>query len=490
MDNLMRFEDGRLDQFVSMDKTISESEKYGLIEEFKMRGRNAFSTAFRQVRDHITGETDEYEIPEEEKPVFVKLSEETAQYGYQGKGNYSDPSEVPDRQKPTWLPLIVVVAVMIVFAVAAVFRSFALAAGVFFAGFSFLGFYSFYKGNARGYTHYEGSNSGSSKTAGLMMGLIGLAGLIPLFFSKKYGLQGTVILMAISLFAAVAVAMIWGFIASLGLKSRKYSEEVSANCVGYSRIIDDSSSHSTENRRRQGYYLRTSPIFEYTFRGNTYKGIYDRMIDGLNADVDIGPAVIRIDPDHPEDIYHKSAKVQISGLFTAVICAAVAVLLIAVFKNGDYGSRQRRNVENMMGSFNVFSLMFASDEDREAMMESFANEMGSFTGDSYSAEITDEFIEEAQNLYGTPGEQWYYEKARIARIDEFENHQYNIVFEDDALPQICSAGEHDDIGDEWLVFYTIHYSEYNGETRLRKNVFFQITPEGHTYVGSHGAYEG
>lgn len=486
----MIFEDGRLDQFVSMDKTISTAEKDGLIEEYRQRGRNAFSTALRQVKDHLTGESDDYEIPVEEKPAFVKLSEETAQYGYQGKGNYSDPSEVPDRKKPTWLPLIVIVIIFIVFAAAATFHNIALAAGVFFAGFSFFGFYAFYKGNARGYTHYEGTNSGSSKTSGLMMGLIGLAGLIPLFFSKKYGMQGTLVLMGATLFAAVAVAMIVGFIASLVLKNRKYSEEVSANCVGYSRIIDESSSHRTGSISHHGYYFRTSPIFEYKFRGITYKGIYDRMIDGLDADVDIGPATIRIDPDHPEDIYHKAARVQAGGLFAAVICAAVAVVLVVVFKNGDYGSRQRRSMDSMMGSFNVFSLMLASDEDREAMVESFADEMGSVMGYSYPAEITDEFIDEAQSHNGTPGEQWYYEKARIERIDEYENNQYNIVFEDQALPQLCRGGKHDDIGEYWLVFYTVSYFEYDGENILFKNVFFEITPDGHTYTGTHGAFEG
>lgn len=483
----MRFEEGRLDQFVSLDKSISTIEKENIIQELRDRQRDALHTAITQVKDHITGEADTYEIPEEDKPAFILRSEEAAKHGYQWQADNSDTTEVSNRQKPTWLPLIVFGVVFIAVIIAMIFGKSILAVGAFFAAFAFFGFYSFYKGNARGYTYYGGTTSGSGKTAGLTMGLIGLAGIIPLFFSGKYGTKGTLILMSISLFSAVAISMLAGFILSLGLKDRKYKEEVSANCVGYSRIIETGSHR--RNRAQLTTYLRTSPIFEYTYQGKNYKGIYDRMIDGLSADVDIGPARIFIDPDHPEDIYHKSAKVKISGLFVSVICAAIAVLLVFTFKNGDFSSGDQMAIENNINAFSLFKLAFISDDEREAIIESMADGIGEALKMNYPAELTDEFIGEAQAHFGTYGEEWYYEKVKISTIYEYDN-QYNIEFEDKTLPQLCHGGKPENIGDEWLIFYTIEEYEFEGEKVISKDIFFDLNANEHTYVGTHGAYEG
>ena len=92
--------------------------------------------------------------------------------------------------------------------------------------------------------------------------------------------------------------IIWSISGKFEYKGRKYKEEISANCVGYARIVREESSNSRGHHRR-GLSFMTSPIFEYTYQGKEYRGIYDRMIDGLNADLNMGPVSIRIDPDHP-----------------------------------------------------------------------------------------------------------------------------------------------------------------------------------------------
>ncbi|MBQ1293989.1 MAG: hypothetical protein IIY21_08105, partial [Clostridiales bacterium] len=72
----------------------------------------------------------------------------------------------------------------------------------------------------------------------------------------------------------------------------------------------------------------------------------------------------------------------------------------------------------------------------------------------------------------------------------FDNGEYSIVFEDRSLPQLGKHGDHDDIGDTRIVFYVANEYESNGETKIEKEVFWDLSPAEHTYVGAHGAYEG
>jgi hypothetical protein len=283
--------------------------------------------------------------------------------------------------------------------------------------------------------------------------------------------------------------MLIGFIQSFSLKS-KYREEVTANCIGYSRIID-SGVHGparTHHHRNRGFIIRTSPVFEYTYKGRDYKGIYDRMIDGLNADVDIGTATISIDPKHPEDIYHKSVSVQVKGLFVSAICTALAAMLIAIFISKGYASGERVPDVNMNG-MTVFSLVFGSDKQRENILESFSEELLDNYGYKIPYEITDELVEQAASQRGHAGDVWYYEIAPIKRITEYGEGDYNIEFEDPTFPQLGKSGKHDDLGDSRMVFYTVYTYEYEGVSYYTRDIFLDLSPDEHTYVGSHGAYE-
>ena len=257
----MRFEDGRIDQFVSDKKLISTAERDELFTQYRRRGRDFIPVAVQQVKNSYSGSDTGFEDLTEEQAEFIRRAGDLAENGYQ------DDPDAP-KKKLSWFPLIVVIATFAVVIVGSISGGVAFALGGFFLGFSILGFYSAKSGNARGFTFYGGTSSGSSKTAGIAIGIIGIAGAIPMFLSGVIGMTGAFILMGAILFAVVAILMLAGFIKSFTAKN-KYSEEIAATCVGYLRTVD---SHSGGSRRhRRGYTMRTSPIFEYTYQGKDYK---------------------------------------------------------------------------------------------------------------------------------------------------------------------------------------------------------------------------
>ena len=471
----MRFEDGRIDQFVSTDKSIPESEKQNLIWEYTQRCRGMATVAYKYFKNELKGDDSEEIFTEDEQRAFMARSQDLAQNGYQ------DAAGSKDGKKPSFVPLIIVILAFAVIIGAAISGNMLAAFGAFFLVFSALGFYSAFTRNSRGSTFYGGTNSGSSKSAGLSLGIIGLAGAIPLFFEKLLGVSGAFFLMVICVFAAVGLMMLVGFIASLNLKGRKYKEEISAECVGYSRVLEDRSNSG----RRRGIYFRTSPIFEYTYQGREYRGIYDRMIDGVNADLNMGPVSIRIDPDHPEDIYHSSRTVLAKGLIVGLICIVLAGVLSFVFVT------QQRNAPKMpganIGPKTIFSMLFGSEDQQKNIMESLGEGLKKPAGKS--SEITDEVVEHMAEQYGESGE-WYYELATVERYDDVDEKNFNIVFEDHAFPQVGKKGKPDGLGDKWIVFYTLYEYESNGEKKTGKAIFFDANPKEYTYTGTHKAYEG
>lgn len=472
----MRFEDGRIDQFVSDKKLISKAERDELFTQFRRRGRDFIPVAVQQVKNSYSGSDTGFEDLTEEQAEFIRRTGDLAENGYQ------DDPDAP-KKKLSWFPLIVVIATFAVVIVGSMSGGIAFALGGFFLGFSILGFYAAKSGNARGFTFYGGTSSGSSKSAGIAIGIIGIAGAIPMFLSGVIGMTGAFILMGALLFAVVAILMLAGFIKSFSAKN-KYSEEIAATCVGYLRTVD---SHSGGSRRhRRGYTMRTSPIFEYTYQGKDYKGIYDRMIDGINADVNMGAASISIDPDHPEDIYHKSAGMKAKGLFVSIACLAICGIFVFAFIKSD-----RSSSGNGINGFNLFKIAFSSGEEQKDLIGSFADGLAKNLGYEIPYEVDDELVDKyiAEFSY-LKGQTWYYELATIERIDEFDNGEYNIVFEDESFPQLGKKGDHDDIGDTRIVFYVIEEYDYEGETRIGKDVFWDLSPLEHTYVGTHGAYEG
>ena len=476
--NNMRFEDGRIDQFVSEEKTIPQSERENLIREFKNRGRGMASVAFKYFKNELKGDDSEEIFTEDEQRAFMARAQDLAQNGYQ------DAAGSKGGKKPSIVPLIVVIAAFVIIIGAAISGNALAAFGAFFLVFSALGFYSAFTKNSRGRTFYGGTNSGSSKTAGIAIGIIGLAGAIPLFFAKMLGTSGAFMLMAVCLFAAVGIAMFVGFFMSLDLKSRKYKEEITANCVGYARIIREESSHS-RGHHRGGFSFMTSPVFEYTYQGREYRGIYDRMIDGLDADVNMGPVDIRIDPDHPEDIYHSSKPVMVKGLCVGLICIALTAVLGFFFITRQLTAPKVPEVN--MGPKTIFAMLFGSDDQKEELMESFGDGLKKSVGTD--SEITDEIVAHMAEQYNAAGE-WYYELAKVERYDVQDDKKYNIIFEDPAFPQIGKNGKPDGLGDTWIVFYTLYEYESNGEKKIGKSPFFDANPKEFTYTGTHKAYEG
>ena len=197
----MRFEDGRIDQFVSSDKTISQSERENLIWEFKNRGRGMATVAYKYFKNELKGDDSEEIFTEDEQRAFMARAQDLAQNGYQ------DAAGSKGGKKPSYVPLIIVIVAFAVIIGAAVSGNALAAFGAFLLVFSVLGFYSAFSKNSRGRTFYGGTNSGSSKAAGLSMGIIGLAGAVPLFFEKLIGVSGAFMLMVICLFAAVGIAI-------------------------------------------------------------------------------------------------------------------------------------------------------------------------------------------------------------------------------------------------------------------------------------------
>lgn len=477
-DRKMRFEDGRIDQFVSSEKTIPQSERENLIWEFKNRGRGMATVAYKYFKNELKGDDSEEIFTEDEQRAFMARAQDLAQNGYQ------DATGSKDGKKPSIVPLLVVIAAFVIIIGAALSGNALAAFGAFLLVFSALGFYSAFTKNSRGRTFYGGTNSGSSKTAGIAIGIIGLAGAIPLFFAKMLGSSGAFMLMAVCLFAAVGIAMFVGFFMSLGLKGRKYKEEISANCVGYTRIVREESSHS-RGHHRGGFSFMTSPIFEYTYQGREYRSIYDRMIDGLDADLNMGPVSIRIDPDHPEDIYHSSKPVMVKGLLVGIICLALTAVLAFFFITKQLTAPRAPEVN--MGPKTIFAMLFGSDDQKENAMEALGEGLKKSVGTD--SEITDEVVEHMAEQYSAVGE-WCYELAKVERYDVQDDKKYNIIFADPAFPQIGKNGKPDGLGDTWIVFYTLYEYESNGEKKIGKSPFFDANPKEYTYTGTHKAYEG
>lgn len=153
---------------------------------------------------------------------------------------------------------------------------------------------------------------------------------IPLFFSKTIGTVASILLAAAVLTGLTGIALIASYIGSV-VRKRKYKVTVPAICTGYARTV----AKSPEAPKGQNiYYLKTSPVFEYSYEGSDYVSIYDPMTDGGDSDIDMGPVTINIDPDRPEDLWRSEGKAVLakliaglSLLFSAVILAVIVFAL-------------------------------------------------------------------------------------------------------------------------------------------------------------------
>ena len=79
----MRFDDGRIDQFVSSDKTISEQEKKNLIWEYTQRCRGMATVVYKYFKNELKGDDSEEIFTEDEQRAFMTRAQDLAQNGYQ-----------------------------------------------------------------------------------------------------------------------------------------------------------------------------------------------------------------------------------------------------------------------------------------------------------------------------------------------------------------------------------------------------------------------
>lgn len=437
----MRYVEGRFDQFESQDKIINGMEKYEIIEEYRSRQMEMAGAALGQVKEYITNR-----------------GETTGELPYK-----TETDQMPKGKKAGMGVLIFVIVLFAVIIVLALLGNIILTIGAFFGGFTILALYAAITGNARSSSFYEGQTSTGSRKTGIWLAAFGLSAIVPLFFYSKFGMKGTLILMGACIFSMGALFGIVGLVDHLTIKVRKYREEVQANCVGYVRTVRQSS--STSRGESSEYYLSTSPLFEYYYEGQMYKGLYDRPIDGRNGDIDMGSTVIRIDPNHPEDIYHGSGSVAVKGLLMGVICLGVAGFLFYNFFTNDYAEKSKDEITPMK----IISILKDPDS------------LGDEGYEDEPSEITDEYIEKHYIL-----DEWYVEEVKIDRVITESDGTYTVYLVDEAFP---SLGQEFEPGSKELVFYQVEEKEQDGETKIETVAFLWLNADEHTYKGDHGAYE-
>ena len=233
---------------------------------------------------------------------------------------------------------------------------------------------------------------------------------------------------------------------------KKYTEEVNANAIAYVRTV------RTSGRGR----MMTSPLFEYTYEGQKYLAIYDQPIEGCNADIDLGPVTIKIDPDDPESVYNNSSKHVGLAILTAVLCVALVSGLI----------------------FAIVSVMLNNDTGEDP-----------YNGSLYQTSeemITDEMVDKhIGSMAGYKDKQWYCETVPILNIETYDNGDYWINLADPLFPSIGSEKDVSYWHDELIVFYVVEENEgADGKAVISKSPLLYFNADEHTYTGSHGGYEG
>jgi len=444
----MKYVEGRFDQFVDDRKKLSSDERMELIQEYRERGQEMLQGVWDQVKAKV-------QHTEDDVSIGTGLP-------YKTEMDHVNRDELPKKSKPTIVPLIAFGIMLVLLLISAVFFNIAVAFGVFFAFISFFGFYAAYKNNGTSYTFFGGTNSSSNRTSGILIGILGLAAVIPLCLSFKIGIRNSMMLMLTAMFLVIGIYLIVGSIKSFSSNQPRYSEEINAEAIAYVRTVGDTG-NSTAGAQIQTagkVLIRTSPLFEYTYMGQTYKATYDRPIDGCNADIDLGPTKICIDPDHPEDIGHQSAKVGAKGVLGAIICIVMVVFLIGAYV---MLNTQPAEPAAQAGNGSIFEI---SEE-----------------------EITDEMVDaRIHSIVGYEDCVWYYKKMHVT-ITTYDSGNYSIELEDPAFPSICDEHDASYWHDELLVFYAVEeYEGSDGIIRLERTPLLYFNADEHTYIGAHGEY--
>ncbi|MCR5593738.1 MAG: hypothetical protein K6F79_08355 [Saccharofermentans sp.] len=266
------------------------------------------------------------------------------------------------------------------------------------------------------------------------------------------------ILLAVILFGAAALWLILFAFVDVFAKMFLYRETVDAKCIGYVRIVDsEGSTNESINVRKRFFYIMTSPVFEYTYNGRQIEALYDDLVVNNNSDVALGTyETIRINPNHPEDIYSpratkiNSAAYVIFGMFAAVAAIAIAIL----------GLSPNANVTYEGPAVSDSGLIVVGDEEIE---------------ESYASDIN--------------GQDWYIETLVIDTA-ETEGDYLILRFDDPGMRALrIPADSGYAAGDSIIVLYTID-DEWLDEGVQYKDSFIFINPGEYEYQGNHGAYEG
>ena len=478
----MRYVEGRFDQFVDQRKQLSGYERSEMDREFRQRGAEMLGAAFEQVKAQITHTDDEDRTGTgADEPLPYKSSYDQMR------------SDDPDEdKKPSKIPLVIFIIMVVAVMVSGFVFDIGVTMAVFFAFFAFFGFYSAYRDKGRSSSYYEGATSTGNRRNGIMLGLFALAALIPLCFAGRFGLSGSLMLMMISLFTVTGLYLVIGFISSLGLRRRKYTQEVNANAVAYVRTLGSGNTHTSGSHHgtTRKIRFRTSPLFEYTYQGRTYRSLYDRPCDGSNADMDLGPAVIYIDPDHPEDVYHSSVKVAAQGIFSALVCFVIAALALMAFTQFAGRPNPAMELGKNMSVRNIFILMFGSDEEKDDLIGRIGDGFEKVLGYEIPEEVTDDLVEKrVDSFVSYKDREWYYETVHVSNVYTYNDGSCSIKLDDPTFIEFYAGHDASKWHDDLLVFYVIEENKgSDGQTVINKEPLFYVNADEHTYVGTHGAY--
>ena len=298
----------------------------------------------------------------------------------------------------------------------------------------------------------------------IMLGSVAILSLI--IMRDRFSQSEMIVWMASALFGLSGLGIIT--IAIVDKLSAKliYREQIDAKCVGYVRMADSENDASNGGMART--YMYISPVFEYFYKGENIKAVYDTFPVGDSSDIALDTsAKIRINPGHPEDIM--SPHITKSSNFVALL---IFGMLFAGVGSG----------------LAWFSLLGGT---KDLTVETSWNRYlpgGAETTITEPAkiELTDEMIE-GKYSEDINGMDWYVEKVSVRSTEDYQGNL--LLTLDDSFEKMLVAKDTGiKTGDEVYIFYTVSF-ETEDQTEGYKSPFIYTKPSEIEYKGSHGAYK-
>lgn len=140
--------------------------------------------------------------------------------------------------------------------------------------------------------------------------------------------------MAGTFFIVIGLVFIIDLVMRFTLKSRLYTVEVDAACIGYVRR--KSVSHAEDTTRIRWY---NSPVFRYNAGGRDIVAFYDTLSRGIDSKIPMGPCTIHVNKDNQGAVYNPSKSGVVSSVILGAVLLLVGVMLIkGVLAGGVDGS--------------------------------------------------------------------------------------------------------------------------------------------------------